>query len=418
MIKAIKAAAQPDIMRSTMLSLPMETLREIVGHAVHEYQRDSGQVDWAAIIQGRQTVKTQKVISKQTIFNLRLVSKRFYDAASHLLVPVLRIHLDEKSLQRAEEISNVSQVAAGVREVELILPYCPDNLACDLQTFTMFKINQFYYMEETYRNSLTSIGDALEHEEYSEMDVELDGELFPLSEEMASGDNTDVNGSETSWTARQPEQDPIDVMNFIRASKKWNAMREAWEGAGVPDAQEHKSNADQRILLEGFERFRALHRKQHLLITTGTFATRLGAILSRLSGVESLCFKDETGELANEAEDMHYVKTLLDADKIIENLAEPMPWATACDIDAGPKKIFAMIKAAALLWDVPIALHRAGVRIRKLTIQCFPGDRKFELETATKGFLKGTEVEFRNSLSSLYSGSTSRQKTRQKAYLL
>lgn len=388
-------------MRTTILSLPMETLREIVDYAVDERHTDMKQIDWDAIFDCRKTIKSQRVISMQTVFNLRLISKRFYDAASHLLVPVLRIQLDEASLQRAEEISKVSQVAAGVKEVELILPYCPDNLACDLQTFTKFKIDQFDYMEESSRNSLTAIGDALEHEEYLETDEESDEEPFPPSEEMASDDNTDVSGSETSSTTKQLEQDPINGMNFVCASKKWLAMRAAWEDAIAPDGQELAMDADKRILHEGFERFRALYGKQHHLVTTGTFATRLGAILSRLSGVEWLNFKDETSDLTDEAKDMRFVKILLDADKIIDNLAEPMRWATACGIDAGPDVIFATIKAAALLWDVPIALHRAGVRFRKLNIQCFPGDRKFELESAANGFLKGTEVEFRNAFSSL-----------------
>lgn len=386
-------------MPTTMLSLPMETLREIIDYAVHEYyaELDSGPRDWAAIIQRRQTGQIQKVFSKETLFSLRLVNKRFYNVASHLLLPVLRIRLDETSLQRAEEISNVSQVAAGIREVELILPYCPDNLASDLQTFIRFKIDQFDDMEEKCRSYLLSIADDSEYEEYLEKCFELDEDSLPSLEEMTSA------ASDEDEMAKQAEQEWVDETNFIRASKKWLAVREAWEGAALQETHKHTSEADHGILRKGFELFRAVHRKQHHLVTTGTFATRLGAILFKLGGAESLCFKDETSDLTDEAKYMRFVETLLDADSIMENLTEPMPWSTACLVDAGPEKVFATITAAALLWDVPVALHRAGVSIRKLSIQCFTGDRKFELEIATNGYLNGKEAEFRDGLSSLYS---------------
>lgn len=80
----------------------------------------------------------------RNIYRLRLVCKKLCDSASRVFMPVLRIHLNEASLARAEEIVRHPQVVQGVQSIEVVLDYRPDNVANDFATFFELQVNDIY----------------------------------------------------------------------------------------------------------------------------------------------------------------------------------------------------------------------------------------------------------------------------------
>ncbi|RSL46437.1 hypothetical protein CEP54_013861 [Fusarium duplospermum] len=75
----------------------------------------------------------------QTLCNLRLTCRRLHDLASPLLLPVLDIDLDQKSLGHAEELLSNQHIASGVVGLRVTLEYRPAELTADLAKFVKVK---------------------------------------------------------------------------------------------------------------------------------------------------------------------------------------------------------------------------------------------------------------------------------------
>lgn len=123
-----------------LLSLPAELLDRIVNHLVDA----PDELEFTFTSTQRQTFtftqdETQPWI--RTVHRLRLVCKRLCDAASRACMPLLRIRLSEASLARAEEILGHPRLSRNIRGVELLLSYCPDNMASDFDTFWTLKVD-------------------------------------------------------------------------------------------------------------------------------------------------------------------------------------------------------------------------------------------------------------------------------------
>jgi len=69
---------------------------------------------------------------RQTIQSARQVCQLFNQLASPLLCPILQVQLDQASLDLANDISRNPLIAAGVRGIQAVLDYRPEELATDL----------------------------------------------------------------------------------------------------------------------------------------------------------------------------------------------------------------------------------------------------------------------------------------------
>ncbi|CEJ88214.1 hypothetical protein VHEMI04647 [[Torrubiella] hemipterigena] len=330
---------------------------------------------------------------RQTICSLRLTNKAWNEAASHALVPIVRIDLNEASLARAEEIASTPSIAAGVLGVDLVLGYCSEELANDSNAFARLKLDRFdsvcstcpccpKYMDrffEKFPNSILYPGgigkpeDREDDEEEDEEDPDLEG----------------VN--------------PEDVR---QAKDRWELLNAVWDPSPLVENQTRiydKSAAD--MLRKGLEQFQTLSQEQRSLVTSGRFANSIGRILSKFPRLNSIVLRD--GDAARrDLPTQETIRTMLDDDEVLKIVAEPLPWAFYAsrwqggDVESG---YYPQNTVAKLLWDIPIALHRQGVSIRSLSVSSFPCGENFQLGTPEDGFVGGTGAEFRDFMSSLES---------------
>ena len=92
-----------------------------------------GRVDW---FYNRSTY-TDLPEKRQAVYNSRLVCRRFRDLATPLLLPTVRVKLEQGSLDRLDAISKNPAVAASVRGIEVVLASRLQRPATDMAAFVV-----------------------------------------------------------------------------------------------------------------------------------------------------------------------------------------------------------------------------------------------------------------------------------------
>ncbi|KAH7385114.1 hypothetical protein BKA64DRAFT_760001 [Cadophora sp. MPI-SDFR-AT-0126] len=122
----------------------------------------------------------------------------------------------------------------------------------------------------------------------------------------------------------------------------------------------------QQILLECYSAYQKKHKEQLRLISDGSFANRLAVSMTRMTHAVSLGIID-----AIDCWPTPYFEdpTLLSTDKdhLRRLMLGPHYWTTIENLEGLPELV-----PARLLLDLPISIHRAGVRVRDVDIACFP----------------------------------------------
>lgn len=358
--------------KAGLLSLPLELLRDI---AYELASLGSGRFcpwwHWSTYLHCE---TDQEAGRRREIANFRLVCKRLYDAGSHLLVPCLKIRLNNASLESAKALAEIPQIAAGVLYVELILNYCPENVANNLELYSSIKKDTVY---ELYR----------------------DCDLF-------------YSSFRRIWETESPEREALIAESnaYERAEERWEQIDHVLrQHNGVPQV-DAAADPFMSLRTEGFRRFQALHSEQEALIQTESFATLLSSIMQQLPSVWRLEIidnapsfgRDDCGNALDEA------ATLNDDAKLLNVLSYPLPWGSRTVRIQGDRHTpsvydYAHTAVAALLCDIPVALARANVRLRNLLISCYPLSQDMHLLDPAQGALKGTEDELRLAMSALES---------------
>ncbi|KFY57350.1 hypothetical protein V496_06467 [Pseudogymnoascus sp. VKM F-4515 (FW-2607)] len=119
------------------------------------------------------------------------------------------------------------------------------------------------------------------------------------------------------------------------------------------------------ILLQGHEEYIQKNEEQFQLITDGSFVERLTSAMTRMAHCASLHFVDNV--------DRYYmpdnVSPLVlrdDTREFSRFMTAPLSWS---DIN---RLITGEILSAKLLWELPIALYKAGLTLRAIVIHTFP----------------------------------------------
>lgn len=110
--------------------LPTDILRGIFDHFKDPRMYKPGRVDWCWA-QPYYGLPAKRL----AILNSRLTCRIFHKLASPMLLPTVRVKLEQGSLDRLDEISRIPDVAGSVRGIEVILSYRPEVLANDLARF-------------------------------------------------------------------------------------------------------------------------------------------------------------------------------------------------------------------------------------------------------------------------------------------
>jgi hypothetical protein len=272
---------------------------------------------------------------RRDIGTLRLVCRLFSELATPLLFPILSVQLSQASLDLAEKISQNPAMAAGVRGIRVYLGYRPREYAYSPVRYLDMRLATLTQLEHWYGSCQRPRG-------------------------------------EKPGKEREEEEEEATLR---RALEKCARIRRAWRqyvhsAPGGGEGAKHEGlSDDQEIFQRGYTEFCRRQNEQRRLLQHGTFADALASAVARMPNARSVAFfgnRDGTGI------DYHDLDApLLSNDEMLyQFMVSPLRWQ---DIDkentAGPP---ADLKCARLLWELPIALHRAGAVLADLRIGNLP----------------------------------------------
>ncbi|MBE3048109.1 hypothetical protein IMZ48_37515 [Candidatus Bathyarchaeota archaeon] len=115
--------------------LPPEIHHEIFSHFKDARMGRPGRVDW------HWNENYDDLPAKRhAIANSRLTCRLFHQLATPMLLPTVRVKLEQPSLDRLDEISRIPAVAGSVRGLEIILAYRPKEIATDIRGLVVTKM--------------------------------------------------------------------------------------------------------------------------------------------------------------------------------------------------------------------------------------------------------------------------------------
>ena len=264
--------------------LPPEILREIFDYFTDARMDRPGRVDWFY----NHSTYADLPEKRQAVYHSRLVCRRFRDLANPLLLPTVRVKLEQASLDRLDEISRNAAVAASVRGIEVALASRLRRPAADLLAFIT-------------RRKL----DILEDPRRAEIEL------------------------------------------------AWN------EYLADPLADDSQLSEYQVLLRESHREYGRLFRDQERLLSSGAFVDAIATAASRMPLFGSLLFDDSdiyAGHLTEEERE---------APPLRHRMTSAEKWWT---IEATVPGFL----PGHVLADLPIAIDKAGVRLREIGVNCFP----------------------------------------------
>jgi hypothetical protein len=319
------ALSQPKIRSPTILDLPNELLLYILYH-FEDPIIEGGPVDWLVI---RWKPLDIRVESRKTIANLRLVCRAFNDLASPMLCPVLRIDINQQSLDRVVNLSKYSPaVASGVQAICVGLHCFPRELASSLSRFTEFRLGQLRDVKNACERHL--------------MDTELGSPGIDEQDEEEAALYRNARG------------------NHPMISTSWNdCVKWASKGGSLqPNDDEY-----QQILRDGYEAFCHKHREQRELLESQSFVRTLASCFARMPNARGLGFYDEDDVFREFYRDANL---FLDKTLLVRLVTTPLSWREV----EGTKDIHH--PTARILSEFPIAIHEAGTVLHELNVCLFP----------------------------------------------
>jgi hypothetical protein len=322
-----------------ILDLPTDILHDIFDHFRDPQTTVQGKVKFTQKrkIHGRRDDGTDR---RQTVQNARLVCQLFNQLASPLLCPILQVQLDQASLDLANDISRNLLIASGVRAIQVVLDYRPEELATDLSRF-----------KDQRKKDLSVLYNKCGYY------------------------------AETWFLGGYDENDdticPLPLREYNRAMQYYHSMCSAWDGCVRPadeNANEDGTANDadrlehQRVLRQCHEEYRQKHEEQRQLITDGSFVNILAASISHMAHCSSLHFVDSIDSYLDlYSENPTLLLSKSHTEELSRFMATPQKWRTIEQLEGGAKLV-----PAKILSELVIAIHKAGATLRHIHIGCFP----------------------------------------------
>jgi hypothetical protein len=281
----------------------------------------------------------------RSVQNARLVCRRFKELATPYLVPVLEIKVDLASLERADKLTQCPDIVRGIKIIHINVDYRPIWLSRDLYQFISCRL-----------------------EDLSKMKIEC-SHIIRRSEKQ-----TDRWGGRLVIPEREECKQAVARFGQIRAA--WNA---SYNGDFINTKDESLAPL-QELLKKAHKLYQQRHAEQLFMIEDGSFVARASSYMVRLGRPISISFGSRfshsalseihTGEtwLPGQVPQIRNVDILTDEDSLSQFLTTPYSWnridyENLYDAHFKPLRIFP---------ELPIACHRADVRLREVSFQCFP----------------------------------------------
>lgn len=318
------------IQMTNILDLPMDILRGIFGHLENSPTK----------LQNRANMEYRWPINdstncRQALRSARLVCRLFHQLASPLLCPILQVRLENASLNIVDGISRSPLIAAGVRSIQVVLDYCPGELAADLSRF-----------KDQRKKDLNEISKRCQY-----------------FADICWPDDPDENKKICS----KPYSEYVDAIDYYRS------ICSAWDNCFSPTNEDSKGAKNlkyQHFLRQCHKEFQRKHEEQIQLITDGSLVSTIALSMLRMPHCGSVQFVDRISR----HRDPYLCEYKEDPTMLLNNInafapfmTSPLDWITIEQLEGGAKLV-----PAKILSELPIAIHQAGATLRKLYVGCFP----------------------------------------------
>ncbi|KAI1073881.1 hypothetical protein F5B20DRAFT_565748 [Whalleya microplaca] len=261
----------------------------------------------------------------QEIKNIRLVCRRFYEASSRLLVTAVSVSMHSSSLARLDEISRHPLVAKGVRTVRVILDVYVSKLAND---FDGLFVN-------CQKRELA----------YSRRDWET-----PV------------------WCRSE--------LDDIEATTKCSHLLISWNKISqkIPDSSlADRDRENIRLIRRAHELYRRAYLEQERMRTGGSFVQAVADAMARMPVAKFLIITDQ--DMSVLPHDVPFVQKMKSPTLLIANMIRPLTWSDVLTGRGGIDLTWAeriAILPIELLSQIPLAIHRAGVKLSDVNYQVTP----------------------------------------------
>nr|RBQ86869.1 hypothetical protein FVER53263_13042 [Fusarium verticillioides] len=258
------------------------------------------------------------------IRSLRLTCRCFCQWASPLLIPEISVYMTEKSLERLKNVSQHQLIRSGVRSVHVKLPYYEQRMAADLTHFAYSHIAGM-------RNHLDHLEDA------------ISGALHErLSYNVPNWVNHEVVGL---------GKDMISAWNSLFTANPEDLQR---------DSDEHVKF--RKILTDTHREYQLLFKAQQQMRENGSFLSTVASAMAKMPHADRLEITDGEDAVLRDAYliDRDYRKSLRAV------MLRPHTWSDASNLYPDPD----FEPPTEFLHRVPAAIHRAGVTLREMKLQC------------------------------------------------
>jgi len=311
---------------SFMLSLPVELLLEVFSNFDDPKDMHPARDHWKELYVARHDEDR-----RQTVRSVRLVCRLFNQLASRFLFSGLELDISQASLDFVDRLSRRPHLAKGIRHIELFLYYRPLDVAKNMLRFQDERPSDLEVLQDLCKQALINGKVCEEHS--------------------------------TDEPLRRA------VKNYHKIVKAWNPCLEGESDCSMPQ----ELVAYHQCLFQGCQDYRRQHEEQFRLIWQGIFAKELAASLARMRYNGSLLFTDETsGYPTFLSEDATLV--LSGPDTLRRYMTTPYSWLEFQFIHE-----YSPLVPTRLLWDLPIAIHKAGAALRCLTIYSLPITQDFHM---------------------------------------
>ncbi|CAO1601533.1 hypothetical protein XANCAGTX0491_005188 [Xanthoria calcicola] len=256
--------------------------------------------------------------SPSDIKNLRLTCRRFCNTSSHLLLPFVRVELNQASVEHLNTLSRHPTISKGVRAVRLVLDYYDYELANDFALFAEY--------------FAAKMADHAQFLEFMDREEFKDHEIFK---------DRDGNSKKIIQKTRQLE-------NFCSSF-----------ASGAVDEADYGANPSHRNLLQrAHEAYRSCVTDQKQVCENGAFFRTVAAAINRMPRARRLELREQDGESARRkswapfraGDDLYFLFWVV----------RPMSW--------GEGRVWALGTPHIDLLGLPSAFHEAGTCLKSLNI--------------------------------------------------
>lgn len=330
----------------SILSLPNELLIEIFSAVKAHNPANKAQ-------------HTSFASSSREIANVRLVCRRFEACSSHLLVHYVRLDgINSESLEKLEAISRHPVIRNGAHIVRLVTHFYTSTYANDVRRFAWYAVNRVF-------------GQALRYKEDLEAAEDDDGEGYDERREKGAVALANVKAILKTWGRVSLEGMEDDIgswsIDFDKSDQDCMALRRRNSGdQGKSEVERHL-----QLLHIAHQLYRLRYQDQDRLRQNDAFIERFAAAMARMPKAKGIEFHDFQPPQLQTFHDEHGTDIsdsfALETDEYaglvdIDSLVQPTSWDEATDRQLGEPPV-------ELLFRLPIAVHRAGARLDRISMQ-------------------------------------------------